>query len=158
MFLFLGNLTFCTHLKNSRLFPFLSVKGIKGFLLLYALTCIFVINLCFSCQFQKSTIKLNAFQVWGQPEKGLISVIFGLCLIVLCNVKLKAITANIKKNVFCCKQVHLTMCICVRAWMLWQQKLISSKTICHCKLGMMQTDRTSSRVSIGISPQPSCNF
>lgn len=74
MFQFSGNLTLCIHLKNFTLFPFLPAKEIKVFLPLYSLKCSYAINLYFSWPVPKSTIKVNAFQAWGQPEKGLISV------------------------------------------------------------------------------------
>lgn len=64
--------------------------------------------------------------------------VFGLCLTLFCNMKLKAITINMKKIGFGCKQVYVSVCIsislslCACVHILWQPKLISFKNICTC--------------------------
>lgn len=118
-----GNLALCTHFK---IFHIISASPC------YKLepSCHFILsnealwyNCIFPAQFRKSTIKVNAFQVWQQPERDELLEVFGLCLTLFCNVKLKAIRTNTKKIGFCCKQVYMRECVylCAHVSILWLQ-------------------------------------
>lgn len=121
-----GNLALCAHISRFfTLSPPLPINQVRASCHSVLSNAALWYTCIFPAQFRKSTIKVNAFQEWGQPERDVFLEVFGLCLTLFCNVKLKAIRKNIKRTGFCCKQVYMRVCvcICVHVWASYDNKI-----------------------------------